>query len=419
MKKSATRYFALAIITIGTLAASCYVPATKVLPPTPIQPLETRVYASPGTKWSDFKQLSLDLRERGTPDESRNQILEEFLLTEASLLLSKKGYSIADSGAQATLRVFFGVTEKRIESTDTKSVAYSATSSYSPYLTSYSLLSGLWRSASVSTATWTTQTEDIYYEAEISVELYEKATNKQLWRGDVFLPIDSRDIRVGSNFMFRELLWAFPAIGYAPTQVLEAEDSEFDALWGAYLQDREFYIPGVRHHISFNFQGRSLSPEAAEQEFRISSDYQKLKNSERPFERLESTKMYRDALQKWYDNNGYRFAENRIKEIFKGSTKLLPAYIDALQTSPLAYQDQALNLHLVGEYVIGEQSVFVHLVASPIAQRQTYQVGMTKYIRTKYYISSASICTRDEFQSIRAQAQKQREYALGSIDDLE
>lgn len=397
---------------------SCYTSPTRVLPPKQIEPLETRIYSAPGTKWSEYRQIRLDLKERGTPEESRNQILEEYLLTEASQLLGKKGYTVVDTGATATLRVYFGVTEKKIESTQTTSVAYGAMSSYSPYVTSFSLLAGFWQAASVSTATWIEQKTDIYYESEISVELYDVESNRQLWRGDVFLPIDSRDIRIGSNFMFRELLWSFPTIAYVSTSVPKAEESEFENLWSSFLNEREFYIPGVRQHISFSFTERRASPEAAEREFKTTAEYQKLKLRERPFERLETTRIYGEAFEKWYNNEGRRSNELEVQEKFRPFTTELPAFIDLLQTSPVAYQAADLSIHLVGEYKISDIRTFIHLIASPVKQEQVYVIGMTKYVRTKYHVTGVRTCNREEFLVITNNAQKQREKAVGKIDDV-
>ena len=360
----------------------------------------------------------MDLRERGTPDESRNQLLEEFLLTEASLLLSRKGYTVVDSGASALLRVYFGVSEKKAEQLEAKNIGYASLQGQPGFLSNILLQGGLWQSASVSTAMWTTLSKATYYEAEITLELYSIDTNKQLWRGDVFISMDSRDIRTSSNYMFRDLLWSFPAISYARVVVPKAEESEFETLWENFVENREFFIPGSRHHISFAFKEYMANESEAEAVFKTTPKYEQLKQSCRPWETLEETRPYRDAFLKWYKQDGANLKSIKTKEIFRDKTDLLPAYIDLMQTCPISYVDQQQKIHLVGEYEISGSTHYLHLVATPQRQPYIFISGMTRYYKTKYHAILLEELKADEYVQMTKLAQQQREEQIGLIDAM-
>lgn len=257
-----------------------------------------------------------------------------------------------------------------------------------------------------------------YYEAEITLELYDSANNRQLWRGDVFIPIDSRDIRVSSNYMFRDLLWSFPAVSYPSVTVPPADSSEFETLWESFLDNREFFVPGLRHHISFIFREKRAAQTEAEATFKTTNEYQNLKKSERPWEIIENTKEYREAFLKWYESDGHELASNRAKATLKPHTEVLPAIIDLLQTSPVAYKDTTGQLHLVGHYEMLGESKYLHIVAGAQKQPYIFMSGMTRYFKTKYHVSVVELLQEEEYLCWLQLAQDQRTETLGDIDAL-
>ena len=108
---------------------SCTTKSTVSIPPQPIPPLDTKIYAAPGIDWSQLSNFALDLQEIGTPEESRNQILEKYLFTQIVQCLERKGYHQQEEDYNTRVRLYFGVKEEKIAEIETM-LAYGATGTY-------------------------------------------------------------------------------------------------------------------------------------------------------------------------------------------------------------------------------------------------------------------------------------------------
>ncbi len=202
---------------------SCAPPKKVVeFKPQPIPPLNAKIYESPGIDWRANKALNLELRETGKSDTASNQILERYLLRQIRDCFNRKGYEFDSSNYSATVRVYFGVKEEKIVSTNTLAYGISGGLSSGVYFENYRLGSSTWQTAGLAVTAWSTRSiqETIpIYDGEITVEIFDRAGTTQLWRGDIRAPLSSDDIRIASNQMIREVLWYLPALDYPAVSV--------------------------------------------------------------------------------------------------------------------------------------------------------------------------------------------------------
>ena len=416
----------LLICTLSILwnVVSCATKKIVSIPPKQIPPLDAKIYAAPGIDWSQLSKFTLDLQEIGTPEESRNQILEKYLLDQVVQCLERKGYHYRENNSDIRIRLYFKVEEDKVNETV---LAYSTTTSYSSnwFLTQYNLASGLLRTATLASTEWRVRNEkETIFEGEISVEVFDKEGKMQLWRGDVRAPLANDDIRVASNWMIRELLWNFPALDYPPVNVPEVNFEEADAFWNSSISDREFYSPGQRYPVSFKLTSlrdtSMISLNEAKIAFRKTKTYELVKQKIPGYEKVEASRSYKRAFQKYLNDVVEEYNIQMQKMIiFKKRFREFAAINDLLLTAPWSLKREDGTILFAGRYFIGEDNAptFVSIEADPqVTKILSTALGEYKY--QKYYISRINIFSKSDYEKYWERSRSHREMALGSIDFL-
>ncbi len=418
------------ILYLGTawIAISCATKRSVSVPPREIPPLETRIYRAPDVDWSDHSMFTLDLQEVGTPETSRNQILEKYLFTQAVQCLERKGYRLNEDDYEGRIRLYFGVKEERVSESETM-LAYgvTGTSRSGPFLTQYSLASGLWRTAMVGATAWTKRTvHEAAYEGEITLEVFDREGKTQLWRGDIRAPLVNDDIRIASNWMIRELLWYFPTLDYPAVPVPEIGANELAQFWNSSIADREFYSPGQRHPVSFQ-QGNlsdttTVSVDEARAEFAKTEAYKRIQVSLglSHYGRIQGTSMYKQAFEEYLENVvERRNSQTRQTLEFLKCTRQFAAICDLLLTAPWSVKNESGTIFFAGRYFIGGdgEPTIIGIEAEPrIAD--ILETPFADYVYSKYYITKIRTVSYPAFEEVWERSRVFREMVLGPIDLL-
>jgi hypothetical protein len=380
-----------------------------------------KIYPLSGVDWSELSKFTLDLQEVGTPEKSRNQILEKYLFTQITDCLKRKGYHLQDEDFDARIRLYFEVKEER-EYAPATQVAYGVVGTYqsSLFLTSYGLTSGILRTATLAPTAWLTYTTtDIIYKASISIEVFDREGETQLWRGDIQAPLLNDDIRVCSNWMIRELLWHFPAIDYPPVPMKELRPDELDEFWRVFVSRREFLSPGQRYALSFldsSLDTASVNLEEARVEFATTKAYERVKATVPRYQKLEESRAYKEAFEEWLGPHPSARVSLRRSEM-RTHFREFAAIYDLLTTAPWSLKSEDGTISLAGRYFIGsdEEPTIIGIEAEPGTFR-IHSTPTVDFLYKKYYLTRIYTIPVSDYETKWERIREYRKMAVGPID---
>jgi hypothetical protein len=371
--------------------------------------------------WSKLSKFTLDLQEVGAPEESRNQILEKYLLRQITECLKRKGYHLREQDSDIRVRLYFEVKEEKVYETATQ-LAYGVVGTYRAtlFVTDYGLASGIWKTATVAPTGWLTRAKaDKIYEGSISVEVFDSGGRQQLWRGDVRAPLINDDIRVFSNQMIRELLWYFPAIDYPAIPVPEMRPGELDLFWRDLVSGHEFYSPGQRHTLSFmdsSLDTASVNLEEARVEFATTKAYERVKATVPRYQKLEESRAYKQAFEEWLGPHPSARVSLRRSEL-RTHFREFAAIYDLLITAPWSLKSEGGTIFLAGRYFIGsdETPTIIGIEAEP----RTYKIISTEssdFMYKKYVVTNITTLGPSDYETKWERIREYRKMAVGAID---
>ncbi|MFH1011577.1 MAG: hypothetical protein V1784_10135 [bacterium] len=370
--------------------------------------------------WSKLSKFTLDLQETGTAEKARNQILEKYLFTQIAQCLERKGYHLREEGFDIRVRLYFEVKEEKEYVTATQ-VAYGVVGTYRSalFLTNYGLASGIWKTTTLAPTAWlgVAKTEKIYA-GSISIEVFDKEGQTQLWRGDVRASLINDDIRICSNYVIRELLWYFPAIDYPAIPVPEVHPDELDQFWDDFFSGREFFSPGQRHTLSFldtSLKTASMTLEEAKVEFAKTKTYEHLKATVPRYQKVEESRAYQEAFQKYIAIPSEKVSLRR-SELRKHFREFAAIY-DLLTTAPWSLKNDNGTIFFAGRYFIGsdEEPTTIGIEAELRAYK-IISTGTSDFICKKYCVTKIAVQVPSDFEMEWERNNEHRRMAVGAID---
>jgi hypothetical protein len=389
------------------------------------QPI-AKVYPLGGIHWPDFDNISVSIQDKNA--ENQNTILNAYIENQVRDILGKKGYHVVEQGAKAIVSVRFEVLKSRIEGGDTVLV-YGSSNEMSDqrFFIKYAIGSENWETASLVPCSWHTQWVDEIrplHEAKIWIDFVSAQDNEQLWSGEVSAHIANDDIRVGSNWLLRQLLWYLPTIKLTATTVPAIAPAEFDKFWLDFMEGREFYSSGQTELIRFNRTAWVADSTTGVDSSVFAYTREELDSAEKSFKRTDTF----DKLRESYANdlkykNAYRkflqqdFGPPKQAEAWLRNSEYLAAVFDLLATCSWSLKAENEDIVLAGAYVIGndEQTRYLKVVAkkrsTTLLKTEAYE-----YILKEYYVWQIKEIENDDYQQLIRLAKEDRERQLGPID---